>query len=489
MVRAWWLVLPLVAASASAAPSLAVLPLRAEGLQLNEANRLNQSLRERSANFGYELQDQGLTTQLVEASQASGVKCDVNAVACGVELGNLAGVQFVLIGQTVKLPPLPGPRTEANPSGALVPTIGIKLALVDVKRSVEARHVLGRIASDPASQSVDVVAAVDALFGEVVLGELMLDVVPAGCALRLDGIALGAAPLPQLGGLLPGPHVIEASQCPSSGGAFLPWAQPFSVKAAEVALIQVRPRLDPASQPGNDGSVPVSPKRGRERVLVLDFRNDAARDDLVRAVRDTLVVQISRMKQFEVLSSDDLRRLADLDAEKQAVGCDDSSCLADIAGAVGASLVVFGNVAQLGQVTQINISVFDVSTTEMRGRESAEVTSLDDLPRSVRAAAGRIFDATAGPESSWGPLRSIGAGTAGVGVGVGLLSAMVALVADVVAADRTQPPAGKEDEALARRNAAHELLLPVAVGVAIGGAALGLVGGGIFVAGMLTEDL
>lgn len=41
------------------------------------------------------------------------------------------------------------------------------------------------------------------------------------------------------------------------------------------------------------------------------------------------------------------------------MGCGDSSCLAEIAGAMGAEFVVFGDVGKLGETFVINLNLFD----------------------------------------------------------------------------------------------------------------------------------
>ena len=232
--------LPLAASSTSwAAPSLAVLPLRAEGLQLNEANRLNLMLQARAGTRGgYDVQDQTLTTQLVEASQALGVDCDVNAVACAIELGKLADVQFVLIGQAAKLPSLPGANGNVD-----APTIGVHVQLVDVKRAITTRRIIGRVSTDAEQQTTDVDAAAAALFGSDPLSGLTLDVEPAGSTVHLDGIALGASPLSEVTGLLPGGHVITVER-----KGYLPWTTSFALEAGRSAQLTARLEIDPDAE-------------------------------------------------------------------------------------------------------------------------------------------------------------------------------------------------------------------------------------------------
>ncbi len=483
MVRWLLLVLPLVVAAGSMAGSkkpppavkaavvtVALLPLRAEGLQLNEANRLNELLRSRSSTSGLDVQDPELTTQLIEASQALGVHCDVNAVGCGVEMGKLAGVQFVVLGQAVKLPAVP------NLARVTEPTIGLDLQLVDVKLAEVTRRIIGRLATNPDQQSADVAAAIQALFATDALAGVDLDVTPAGSIIKLDGIVLGPAPLPTLRGLAVGDHLLNATLA-----GHQPWAMSFPIQAGQTARIEVRLRVEEAG-PKEPPARLLAPPRARERVLVLDFRNDSAREDLVRIVRDSLVAHLSRSKEIDVLSSDDLRRVADLQAQKQAMGCDDSSCLAELAGAVGARYVMFGNVGQLGALIQINISLLDVSTTEMKARDSFEIKSLEQVPQRVRAAAARMFDLPSDEvaETPWQTQHYVGLGFGLGGVVLGAACGVLTLVAN----EEVNPGENKSQE----ERAAAQTRLKVFGGLAIGGAATALAGFVVLGAAWLSDD-
>ncbi|MDP2340518.1 MAG: hypothetical protein Q8O67_06155 [Deltaproteobacteria bacterium] len=252
-----------------------------------------------------------------------------------------------------------------------------------------------------------------------------------------------------------------------------------------ILMLALFAAADPAAPPATTTTTTTTPApvpaAARERVLVLDFRNDSAREDLVRIVRDSLVVHLSRMGNLEVLSSDDLRRVADLEAQKQTLGCSDSSCLAELAGAVGARLVVFGNVGQLGQVTQINLSLLDVADAQVRSRESIELTSLEEVPNSVRAAADRMFGVAAPvPETGWGPVPWIGIGTSVAGAVVGVAFGALAGVADGESGLNN----GKN---LDERRAAQDRF-PGLAATAVAGGVVAVIGAGIFAAGLLMES-
>lgn len=84
--------------------TLGVLPLVVRGLQLNDAQRLNLGLRARlSKQSRFDLQDQETSDLLVTSAQSLGLTCDVASAPCGVQLGQIVGVDHVLLGTATLL--------------------------------------------------------------------------------------------------------------------------------------------------------------------------------------------------------------------------------------------------------------------------------------------------------------------------------------------------------------------------------------------------
>ena len=60
-------------------------------------------------------------------------------------------------------------------------------------------------------------------------------------------------------------------------------------------------------------------------------------------------------------------------------GCDEgsTSCLAELAGAMGARLVLFGDLGKLGDTTVVSLNLFLSDQAQSAGRETVRVKSLD----------------------------------------------------------------------------------------------------------------
>lgn len=137
------------------------------------------------------------------------------------------------------------------------------------------------------------------------------------------------------------------------------------------------------------------------RVLVLDLEASEIEASQARLINGLVTDSMSKIVGFEVVSSADLRQLVEVEASKAAAGCDVSSCLADLAGAMGARFVVFGNMGRLGDLTVVTVSLFDTQQAKAAKRERVQVRKLEELPAALDGALARLMGqevtAPAGP--------------------------------------------------------------------------------------------
>ncbi len=115
-------------------------------------------------------------------------------------------------------------------------------------------------------------------------------------------------------------------------------------------------------------------------MLVLDFSADGEIDpSLARTVTSVVSAELSTYPDFVVIANSDVRQMMDLEGQRQQAGCSDASCLAELAGALGARLVVFGTVGKLGTKTTVALNVFDSRDAKSAGRQFVEIQNLDEL--------------------------------------------------------------------------------------------------------------
>lgn len=213
-----------------------------------------------------------------------------------------------------------------------------------------------------------------------------------------------------------------------------------------------------------------------EKVLVLDLEavgitaNDAA------AATRVVAAAADEVEGVEIVSTAELRRLAELEGTRAMAGCTDTSCIADIAGALGAQRVIFGSLSKLGDTTTVVLSLYDAATQHAT-RRSFDVANHDGLAALLRAntaallgAAASATAATAATTATAAPSSGGGAGlvVTVTGVGLAVLGTAAAVVSDVMVQDAKVAGDTKETMRVVG-------LTGVVVGVV--GVAVGVVGG------------
>lgn len=249
---------------------------------------------------------------------------------------------------------------------------------------------------------------------------------------------------------------------------------------------------------------PAAAPPDRIRILVLDLKGHDVAEPVVRTIQGLVTVELARYQQLDVVSGEDLSRMLELEADKQTAGCTDNSCLAEIAGAMGAELVLFGEVGALGELKVLNLSLFDQAELRAIGRTTVQESQLERLPDKLRPALKELLAqskrasalGTAAPaEPSTLPLVLLGAGGGVAGLGLVLGGGATALtflgyqrIADEIRALEEQGPTSigqaqdKQEELDQQRRPV--LVTGIATGaVVLVGAALAGVGALLMVGG------
>jgi hypothetical protein len=196
-----------------------------------------------------------------------------------------------------------------------------------------------------------------------------------------------------------------------------------------------------------------------------------------RTLGDALVEAVADVERAHggarVYSDQDLRRAADLEADRQAMDCsEEAGCLAELGLALGAERVVGGRVARLDDDVLLQLWVLDVPSATITTRRTAKGASLSGLLASLPAEACALLGH---PEASKrnGPGPLLGGAVLGAGVLFGVGAGVAGAIANEVLLDPAAAGVQKEEAALWGR---------IAV---LGGGALavaGLVAGGALLA-------
>lgn len=206
-------------------------------------------------------------------------------------------------------------------------------------------------------------------------------------------------------------------------------------------------------------------------MLALDLESVNSDPETTKAVSRLVVSALGEIPDVQATSQDDLRTLANLDAARQAMDCSATSCLAELAGALGARAVLFGSVTGLGGTTSIALSLYDSKSARI-SRRTVDAGDLGSVPTALRPAvrellvdAGLLAIAAEPPGPS--PLFLGGVGAAATGGALLVGGAVTTAVCELQLQDAKMPGAEKEP---------LQQVGLVGLGVAAAGALLGSVG-------------
>jgi hypothetical protein len=223
-------------------------------------------------------------------------------------------------------------------------------------------------------------------------------------------------------------------------------------RTAETTATATAAQADAAPAPAAPAApAAAAPSAGPMRVIVLDLKGSGVDAAQVEPITGFITVSLSDYPAFEVMSGADVRAMVEFEGEKQAMGCsDDTSCLAEVAGAMGARLVFFGTLGKVGSSYTMVLNLYDSEVGRSAGRTFKRGASLDDMinvvPTAVYETVGPFLQkqghevvapeaappptaapaAAAQPEASAGgspmaillPVGALGLGAAFIGGGV-----------------------------------------------------------------------
>jgi TolB-like protein len=234
----------------------------------------------------------------------------------------------------------------------------------------------------------------------------------------------------------------------------------------------------------------VDPAAGADddkpNLLVLGLEPAGVTPDEAKILDGMIANALTRHADIQVVTSDELKQMMELEGEKQALGCDDTSCLGEIAGAMGAQYVLFGKAGRFGELFVVQVNLFDSTQAKAVTRQEIQERELEQVAERVQPAVDAIVAHITGapvvtPEVSSGglsPLLLVGAGVGATGLvvagasGAGLAVFLLQL--------------GDPKSLRADKTTAADLAPWTIAGVGVGTTLL-LAGAGIAVAGLVIE--
>lgn len=281
----------------------------------------------------------------------------------------------------------------------------------------------------------------------------------------------------------------------------------FGLCAALVAIVTAQ--APAPAQPAAPAPAPASASEKASSILVLDVAGIADVPE-AQGLSPLIATLVEERTELSVTPASMVRDRLSLASEKLEAGCDAASCMAEVAGAIGARFVLFSRYSRAGELRLLRMEAFDdveqrtVSVVTVRAESMGAM--FEELPRAVADLVARS-DGSLPPRLTASPVVKapgflerpgnvfITGGVAGIVAGLAAGAGWVAVsgvtaaraddVDDAVAAWQAAPDGDTAFDVLAARRAldvqnvfqtmASPLLLVTAGGV-LGGAATIMIG-------------
>ena len=139
-----------------------------------------------------------------------------------------------------------------------------------------------------------------------------------------------------------------------------------------------------------------------QRLAVMAIKPEGGTSGTVaEAVTQAVVSEVRRQsKGYSVIGWGEIKALVAMEKDKQQLGCDQVSCLAEIGGAIGAASIVTGTLTRIGNLYLLALRRVDVRHAQIlkEGTERVGSANEGDLLDAVTRAVHQLFPGTPLPE-------------------------------------------------------------------------------------------
>jgi TolB-like protein len=141
-------------------------------------------------------------------------------------------------------------------------------------------------------------------------------------------------------------------------------------------------------------SAQAAPVPKKIRIAVLEIRalgTEASRAELLSEIALT---EAASMPGYEVIGKSDIASMLGFERQKKVMGCtDDSSCLAEVGGALGVDFILVGSLGRIGTLQRLDLKLVDVKRSRVRGRVGVSVQGKEEaVVAEVQKAVHDLLD-------------------------------------------------------------------------------------------------
>ncbi|RMG13201.1 MAG: hypothetical protein D6729_15360 [Deltaproteobacteria bacterium] len=136
----------------------------------------------------------------------------------------------------------------------------------------------------------------------------------------------------------------------------------------------------------------ASPAAAETKVVVMPLQTSGDIDPTGAEVLTDLILEALLTRHgVQAIGPAEIQDALSLEAQRQLLGCSESSCLAEIGGALGARYVIGGRLVKFGSVHVLTLRLFDMEETAARNRAAVKLKRLEDAVDAVGQLTDRLM--------------------------------------------------------------------------------------------------
>ena len=129
------------------------------------------------------------------------------------------------------------------------------------------------------------------------------------------------------------------------------------------------------------------------QIVAMDVSaTGGVKSTLAQALTPVVHSELSRVQGVSLITQEDVRAMALLESTKQAMGCDQTQCMADIAGALGAELLLTAKLGRVGRSYNLTLTLIQVEGVKVLRRVTGKASGSEEAAQeAVTDAVGQLF--------------------------------------------------------------------------------------------------
>jgi hypothetical protein len=153
-------------------------------------------------------------------------------------------------------------------------------------------------------------------------------------------------------------------------------------------------------------SLAIAAEPAAPRIVVPTVTTYGVNGEIAQVVTELILEALLNRHGVRALGPSDMRDMLDAEQQKMMLGCDKESCMAEIAGAMGAERLIAGSVGMLGSLHVVTLKLVDTKSAQVTSRSSRRFAKIEEVPEAIGPLVDDLLQAA--PRARAAALAALG---------------------------------------------------------------------------------